>query len=618
MDDLPRTRAPARAPLEVILAGTGGRARAWGALLARSTVARVVARVARDPAAVLTGLDARCFTTLEAALAAFPEARVAAALPPRAALDVARALVAAGRAGLVEAPLHLHGAIARDVLPVTAAGIQVAHGWVTLPGRAWLTRALAGRTLGGVTIEARGLPEEADGDAEEALVHALALALRLFPRARVEAATQAHEALIEVTLSTGGGPAIRVIARAEGHGLDVRAQGETFELSLHAEEDAETLSSRVGAGRRESRTRAVPTAQVRALHQLMDPAGARGDSLLHAQQVARLAGEVALALGRRPALGARPLRDAARIARARPRDLLAHLGLEGALPEAAPAPAFRLPAHAEPFELWPFRAGKKPVAFLTALPAEADRLARYFEGAHVERRERRVHVGPQDAWIDRRDLGEARVELYLSRDPALAARAAHLQTEGDPTASLHELGRLMGYPPCCVEAFAAQTDRSNNTRNRYATAARTTTAGPWPWELNNLHTMLIPCYPCGYACAAALELARSALAAMDAAHPGARSALGDLLARPALYFDHERQIVLHGTASGSTAWFTGASVPEASPPEIAALAGVIAAGDELTFTDEALVVRAAGRDILRLRRTDPGLGFLAPFGGRAR
>lgn len=608
MDD--PSRAP-RAPLEIILAGTGDRARAWGALLARSTVARVVARIASDLLAAEADADAPRFATLDAALLAFPGARVAVALPPRAALDAARALAAAGRAALVEAPVHR--AVAFDEMRAGAGAIQIAHGWVTLPGCAWLGRVIADRAIERVTIEARGLPEEADGEVEEVLAHALALALRLFPEARVEGATQAHEALLEVTLSTGG-PALHLRARAEGRSLEVRAEGASRALGLRVEQDRETLSARGGDGRVTSRSRAAPEAALRALRQLVDPAGAGGDSLLQARQVARLAGDVALSLGRRPALGARALRDAAGLARARPRDLLAQLGLDGALPEAPPAPSFRAPTHDEPLELWPFRAGRKPVAFLTALPADADRLAAHFEGAHVERRARRVQVGPQDAWVDRREVGEARIELYISRDPALAALAARLQSEGDPSASLRALGGLMGYPSCCVEAFAAQSDRSNNTRNRYATAARTAAAGPWPWELANLHTMLLPCYPCSYACGAALDLARAALAALDAAHPGARAALHALLARPALYFDHERQIVLHGEAAGDTARFSGASVPEGSPPALASLAGVIALGDELTLTDEALVVRAAGREIVRLRRTDPGLGFLAPFG----
>jgi hypothetical protein len=537
---------------------------------------------------------------------------VAAALPPRAALDAALALAAAGRAGVVEAPLHV--AVGRAELPSGAAAIAVAHGWVTLPVRAWIERALGAQTaVDRVIIEARGLPEEAGGDAEEVLVHALALALRLYPGARVESATQPREAAIEVTLSASRGTMIHVCARAEGQGLSVRAEGASFELSWIAEGDREAVSARLGNRPRSELARAVPPAAVRALHQLVDPRSAGGDTLIDAQRVARLTADVTIALGRRPALGARPLRDAARIAREKPHDLLAQLGLAGALPAADPAPSFRVPTPDEPLELWPFRAGKKPVAFLTALPGDAERMRACFGDAHVERRERRVHVGAQDAWTDRRDLGEARVELYISRDPALAMRAARLQTEGDPSASLREIGALMGYPPCCVEAFAAQTDRRNNTQNRYATAARTAASRGWPWELANLHTMLIPCYPCRYTCEAALDLARSALAAMDDAHPGAREAIRTQLARPVLYFDHERQLVLHGEADGATARYAGVSVPPEAPPDFAAFAGAIAAGDELVFDDEALVVRTAGRTLFALRRTDPGLGFLAPF-----
>lgn len=609
MDEAPR--AP-RAPIEVILSGDGQRARAWGALLARSTVARVVARVGRDLAGPGAADDPPRFAALAEALAAFPDARAAVALPPRAGLDAALALAAAGRAGVVEAPLH--AAVARADLSAGAAAVAVAHGWVTLPARAWLARALAERPVERVTLEARGLPEEAGGDAAEVLTHALALALRLFPGARVESAAQTREALVEVTLSTGGGPSLRVRARADGLGLEVRAEGAGFELGFRAEPEQETVWSRAGSARRQERARAVPPAAVRALHQLVDPAAAGGDTLVHARAVARVADDVTHALGRRFALGARPLRDAARIAGAHPGDPLGSLGLAGALPAAAPAPTVRVPTPVEALELWPFRAGKKPVAFLTALPADVEAIVASFGAVHVERRQRRVQVGPQDAWIDRRDVGEARVELYLSRDPALAARAARLQTEGDPSASLRELGDLMGYPPCCVEAFAAQADRHNNTQNRYATAARTAAASPWPWELANLHTMLIPCYPCSYACAAARDLARSALAAMDAAHPGKREALRAALARPALYFDHERQIVLHGEARGDTVRYAGVSVPEGTAAGFASFAGALGLGDELTLDDAALVVRAGGREVIRLRRTDPGLGFLAPFG----
>jgi hypothetical protein len=603
---------PGRASIEVILAGNGERARAWGALLARSTVAQVVARVARSP--VVAGADAGppWFSRLEEALSAFPSARVALALPPRAGLEAALALAHAGRVGVVEAPLH--ASLARAALPAGARSVAVAHGWVTLPARTWFARALTDRSAREVTIEARGLPEEAGGETEEVLTHALALALRLFPGARVESALERHEALLELVLSTGAGPLVRVRARSDGQGLELRAVGPGFELGFRAEKDQETIASRAGASPRQERTRTVAPAAVRALHQLVDPAAAGGDTLEHAQAVARLVGEVSRALRHRFALGSRALRASARIGAARPDALLAQLGLSGAFPVATPAPTLRVHTPPEPLELWPFRAGRKPVAFLTVRPGEVESVLATFGAAHVERRERRVQIGPQDAWLDRRDLGDARVELYLSADADLAARAARLQTEGDPSASLREIGALMGYPPCCVEAFHAQTDRHNNTRNRYATAARTLGGAPWPWELSNLHTMLIPCYPCSYTCAAARDLAASALAAMESAHPGTRDALRGALARTTLYFDHERQVLLGGEARGDTVHYSSVCVPEGTAPAFAAFAGALAAGDELTLGDEALVVRSAGRELFTLRRTDPGLGFLAPFG----
>jgi hypothetical protein len=622
--------------------GSGARAHAWHAWLARSTTARVVAIVARHPASVPADLEAARFATLDAALAAFPTAKVAAALPPRASLEVALALAERAREGLVEAPLH--HALARLALPPAASKVQVAHGWVTLPGVGWFARTIveraeraerAGRassgsqTLDALEIQVAGLPEEPGGDVEEALAHALALVARLSPEARVTGAVQPRESQLEIALAGPGGLAIRVIARAEGHGLELRARGPGLEVSLRVEGETETRTGRLASGRVESQPRVVPVATLRALHQLVAPERAGGDDLVAAKRVAELVAASVERRGRRPALGGRPLRDAARIARAYPSEPLARLGLRGTIALGAPAPRLRVPACEEPLELWPFRAGRKPVAFLTARPDEVERLVACFDGAHVERRERRVHVGAQDAWIDRRDLGEPRVELYVSRDPALAREAARLQTEGDPSASLAALGALMGYPACCVAAFAAQADRSNNTRNRYESAARTAAGAPWPWELANLHTMLIPCYPCSYACPAALDLARASLAEMERAHAGTVAALRTMLARPVLYFDHEHQIVLDGRtahapgATGATGAmheatvlvrYDGVSVTHDASPDFAAFAGAVGDGDELQLLDDALIVRARGRELFRLARTDPALGMIAPFG----
>jgi hypothetical protein len=125
--------------------------------------------------------------------------------------------------------------------------------------------------------------------------------------------------------------------------------------------------------------------------------------------------------------------------------------------------------------------------------------------------------------------------------------------------------------------------------------------------------MLVPFFPCTYACPAARAEVEACLGEMERAHAGVRDALSTLLGRSVLYFDDGRLVVLHGRARGGEVHYSGALVPEGAPHEIVALGGVIAQGDQLSWTDEALVVRSAGRELARLRRSDPGLGLLAPF-----
>lgn len=194
----------------------------------------------------------------------------------------------------------------------------------------------------------------------------------------------------------------------------------------------------------------------------------------------------------------------------------------------------------EPTELWAYRAGVKPVAFLTVQPDRVDDTIALFAGAHVERRDRRVHVEDQDRWVDDRTRGEPMVELYIAADAAGARRAAELQA--DPSRAVVELGELMGYPPCCVGAFARQADRSNNTLNRYLAAARTAAGGPWPWQLNDLRAKLVPFFVCGYRCEAAVAFATATLDTLESARPGSTDRLREQLARRVWYIDDGNQV----------------------------------------------------------------------------
>jgi len=601
---------------EVVLVGGGSRARAWLDPLRRSARLRVVATVARSGDSVAPELP--CCTSLAEAISRYPDAAFAVALPPRAALQAALSLASADRHAVVEAPLH--ASLVDEILPSTAEAVRVAHGWVTLPG---LRAAQAVWRQGGsgrMRVEIAGLPEEEGGDPHERLVHALALVRALLPQAEPVALHAGAAAAFDLEFAMQSATGTWQLQ------LHLLPQGQ--HLAVHIDRDGAAPLSWSWARDRERVAiksvsspvlRTTPPATVRALAQLL-PDAIRGDSLVEAAAVLGLTRRCLALLPTSLPLGARVLRQSASIAQRRPADVLGRIGLSGELPprpHRVPTIALTLPP--EPFELWSFRAGVKPVAFLTVRPDDVDRTLAYFGAVAHERRERRVQVATQDRWIDRRDLGEPRVELYIAHDAALARRAAYLQAEVDPSRALHEIGALVGYPPCCVDAFAQQEDRANNTANRYQSLARTlrpdgSVPHPWPWQLNNLHTMIVPFYPCSYRCESALAWACASLDEMGRVYPEAVSALCAALAQPVLYFDHEHQIALDGRYREGVVSYRNASCPPWVSAPFGTLATVIASGDRLLLDERRLLVERESEVALQLQRTDPTLGFVAPFG----
>lgn len=578
-------------PVRVLVVGDGERAAAFRALVERSPLTALVPPTATHE-------------DLATALVRDPDAFVVIALPPRAALEAALQVAAAGRRGLVEAPLPLW---AGEQLPESST-VQVAHGWVTL-GRRWFEQAIA-RGVSAVELLVEGLPEAPGGDLEEVVVHALALLIRLFPRAEPRSVRLEGEGALHADFQQPGGVRIELRARTAGQRLEARATGDGFSATWrwHPDEEIRQLHAGRSAVRRVRRA----GGSERALAQLLDPDRHGGDTLADAGAVLALARRTLALLPHPLALGERRFRQAARRAERHPDDPLASLGLTGPLEEGPGAFVLEIPRLPEPFELWSFRAGLKPVVFLTLAPSEVESTRRWFDDAHVEVRERRVASGVHDTWIDRRDLGEPRVELYISRAPDLARRAAELQADTDPSAAAREVGELMGYPACCVEAFSELANRSNNSRNRYATAARTP-PGRWPWELDNFFVMLVPFFPCRYDCDRALGYARAALAELEKAHPGAREGLERLLSRPVLYFSHQQMLVFDGICRDGMVEYSGVEVVPDTPPGFRRLARMVAAADGLRLDETAVRLFRAGREWKVLGRTDPALGVIADF-----
>ncbi len=602
---------------DVVLVGAGERARAWLETIVRSKRLRLVGQVERNGDALRSGVPVH--RSLEEAIQAYPEAGFALALPPRAALAGAVSLSAAGARGVVEAPIH--GVLDESEVTAGSDRVRVAHGWVTLPGRQIVEKLVRRLGSGRISIELAGVPESDQGEVDEALIHGLALVRALVPDVAVVAARRVRGQL-EIDLAPPGSSrrwliGVKIISR--GCRLAVRVEGAsdpmtwTWDGSRSGGTETVMLGSKAVVV-----ARAVPNGAARALTQLVT---GTGDSLADAAAATRLSGVVEGLLPSGLPPNGRILRQSASIAERRPSDVLARLGLRGEIPASkAEMPGVlnsSLPP--EPFELWAFRAGFKPVVFLTVAPAAVEQTMAWFGDVHCERRERRVSVGAQDRWTDRRDQGEARVELYLSNDRDLAQRAAYLQAEVDPTEAILELGQLVGYPPCCVEAFAEQDDRANNSLNRYASWRRTVASGatlsrPWPWQLNNLHTVVAPFYPCSYRCERALLWANAALAEMAREYPGETERLKQLLSLPVLYFDHDHQLVLDGEVTDRGATYRDVTLSRELLPGFGALATVIGSGDRLVLDDRELVVDRDRRVVARFERTDPALGFLAPFG----
>ncbi len=577
----------------------------WLQVLNRTRRMRLVAAV--DPgASEIPGVPS--FSDLQSAIQALPDAAFAACRGPRAGLDAALALAASGRSAVVCPPLHDRLADVGN-LGTSPADVRIAHGWRTLRGARIVETLMRRQASGRLAIEIAGLPGTSSGDLAEVLVHAASLLRALLPQALPRAAERKENALVLVAESDTW--RADLIVREHGDELRVRVDGADAGAALwRADHHRESVSIGRDTALAE---RPVAAVAARALAQLL-PSALRGDDLTDAAGALRLARSFQRLL---PA-GLPPRRSLFVAPTPTQAGSLSHLGLRGDLP-GVDRPA-RLPSPldlpAQPFEIWAFRAGVKPVVFLTVAPHEVESTLAGIGDVACERRERKVEIASQDRWTDRRDRGEPRVELYLSKDPELARRAVRLQAEADPSRAAPELGELLGYPPCCVAAFVAQSDRANNSANRYESYSRTfagdgTTSTPWPWQLNNLHTVVAPFYPCSYRCQHALQWVDRVLAEMTRTEPSAARRVREVLARPVLYFDHDHQLVFEGEFRDRTIHFESVAPTQT---HAAPLAAAIARGSQVILDDEHLRVRDRGGSVLfELQRIDPGLGFVAPF-----
>ena len=563
----------------LLLAADLDRAEPWAAAIRRSHGIELLASLDL-PASGVSGLDA--------ALEARPEAAVAVwAAGEREATRVAERLVAH------EGPCLLHPPPAR---PPPGRGVQVVHGWLSLSGVGALERLFSSRGVDHVQLVVRGLPEGPALGLAPVLYQAMALVLRLGTQVAVTGAVLENEDDLTLSLRVDEVD-WRVEISCRGWELQLIAHTGEGPYAWSADGVSETLQ------RPRAEARAIPAApwEERCLAQLARPV--RGADLEDARAVRALVDTIEGRLER-------PL-PPLRFEVGSTADSLAPLGLAGVLPDLPPLDATPPPSFALPTEAVAYALDLRPAVFLTVEPQDEARVRGALPG-HIERRERKVCVGPGDVWHDDRSRGEPRVELFAARDPDKLRRLVDLQV-ADPSESLSQIGAILGYPACCVQAFGALGDRSQNSFNRVATAVRTSVGGAWPKVLDDTTLKLLPHYACTYRCERSVEQAQAFLDAIADEVPRRRALIDGWLGGSVLYFDHDHQIRFDGEARGSSIRYKSVSIPWVPSEPFGVLAAAIAQGERMVLEDDALVVYIGDDEVFRQRRIDPHLGVLMPF-----
>lgn len=178
---------------------------------------------------------------------------------------------------------------------------------------------------------------------------------------------------------------------------------------------------------------------------------------------------------------------------------------------------------------------------------------------------RQVATGVTESWTDgltfRKDgfgddgqagAAEARQVLALAgREPGPVAEAAEIEsallrdTTGEAWRSLVErLGGLLGYPPCCVDAFARLGPRRDCADPIRASASRSRHFDPL---LDNVTLSVyhhLGWFPCSYGCAPSRVLAARVSDLLLARSPAQHANVSRLLEMPRLYLDERRQLLL--------------------------------------------------------------------------
>lgn len=264
-----------------------------------------------------------------------------------------------------------------------------------------------------------------------------------------------------------------------------------------------------------------------------------------------------------------------------------------------------------------YLAGVKPVLYLTVPFDRLDATLERFEGHRI------AVVDPRTGGRVARGVSTAHAHVFVSRHADGPSACERIYRAGDPTRQAAEMGRWMGYPPCCAEAFARSRDNSSDSGNVYAAAART--AGGGHPLLNLGAVYLVPFYPCSFDCDAAAGFAAAVFDALFPASgfPEQRADVLRRTSRPTLYFDNGLSVFFEGVRAGSDVRYDGIEFGCRTPDPTLdyrlmslTLGPALTSGRQLSVGDARWIVEGGpARSELPRRPDSPGI--LLPFTSRS-
>lgn len=179
-------------------------------------------------------------------------------------------------------------------------------------------------------------------------------------------------------------------------------------------------------------------------------------------------------------------------------------------------------------ELHALLSGRKPAQRHTVEAARYGQLAGFYRrvGLHVDRADFRLDFGRGLSERLPLDAGRGELIVYASRDARTVRRLKLLEDRATARTGLTpgvydrctaEIGRLLGYPDCCVAFFL---EHHLEPTPRLYFRARAATRGPARAELNVLDEQpLVSHVPCSFDCAPSLAYAAALSADMGELSP---------------------------------------------------------------------------------------------------